>query len=163
MYGILISQTYQNSVQILKDNYWDPRRIFQGKRGLDSIGFGYNKLLLCIKQLNGITGFHTVVKFLDCLNNHYVFNIVEYYGAKFYLKNAVFWNVAQCRSCVNRHFGGTYRLQLLGRKIRERGTNVSRIIARGFFYPEDGGDTSLQNVGSYKIYAAPYPRRRHSS
>jgi hypothetical protein len=41
-------------------------------------------------------------------------------------KNAVFWDVAPCRSCVNRRFGGTYRLHLQGRKIRERGTSVSR-------------------------------------
>jgi hypothetical protein len=27
------------------------------------------------------------------------------------MKNAVFWNVAPCCSCVNRRFGGTYRLQ----------------------------------------------------
>jgi hypothetical protein len=40
--------------------------------------------------------------------------------------NAVFWDVAPCRSCVNRRFGGTYRLHLQGRKIRERGTSVSR-------------------------------------
>jgi hypothetical protein len=26
------------------------------------------------------------------------------------MKNAVFWDVAPCRSCVNRRFGGTYRL-----------------------------------------------------
>jgi hypothetical protein len=39
--------------------------------------------------------------------------------------NAVFWDVAPCRSCVNRRFGGTYRLNLQGRKIRERGTSVS--------------------------------------
>jgi hypothetical protein len=25
-------------------------------------------------------------------------------------------------------------------------------LARGFFYPEDGGDTFLRNVGSHKIY-----------
>jgi hypothetical protein len=42
------------------------------------------------------------------------------------LKNAVFWVVALCTACVNRHFGGTYRLHLQGRKIRERGTSVSR-------------------------------------
>jgi hypothetical protein len=35
------------------------------------------------------------------------------------LKNAVFWDVALCRSCVNLRFGGTYRLQLQDRKIRE--------------------------------------------
>jgi hypothetical protein len=36
-----------------------------------------------------------------------------------FLKNVVFWDVALCRSCVNRRFGGTYRLHLQGRKIRE--------------------------------------------
>jgi hypothetical protein len=35
------------------------------------------------------------------------------------MKNAVFWDVAPCTSCVNRRFGGTYRLHLQGRKIRE--------------------------------------------
>jgi hypothetical protein len=25
------------------------------------------------------------------------------------MKNAVFWDVAPCRSCVNRRFGGTHR------------------------------------------------------
>jgi hypothetical protein len=42
------------------------------------------------------------------------------------MKNAVFWDVAPCIFCVNRRFGGTYRLHLQGRKIRERGTSVSR-------------------------------------
>jgi hypothetical protein len=42
------------------------------------------------------------------------------------MKNAVFWDVAPCRSCVNRRFGGTYRLHLQSRKIRKRGTSVSR-------------------------------------
>jgi hypothetical protein len=32
-----------------------------------------------------------------------------------------------------------------------------------FFYPEDGGDMFLRNVGLYNIYTAPHPRRRHSS
>jgi hypothetical protein len=27
-------------------------------------------------------------------------------------------------------------------------------LARGFFYPEDGGDKLLRNVGSHKIYTA---------
>jgi hypothetical protein len=69
------------------------------------------------------------------------------------MKNAVFWDVAPCRSYVNRRFGGTYRLHLHGRKI----------VNRKFFYPEDGGDTFLRNVVSHKIYTAPHPRRRHSS
>jgi hypothetical protein len=39
------------------------------------------------------------------------------------MKNAVFWDVVQCRSCVNWRFGGRYRLHLRSRKIRERGTS----------------------------------------
>jgi hypothetical protein len=38
------------------------------------------------------------------------------------MKNAVFWDMAPCRSCVNRRFGGTYRPYFQGRKIRERGS-----------------------------------------
>jgi hypothetical protein len=41
--------------------------------------------------------------------------------------NAAFWDVVPCRSHVNRCFGGTYRLHLQGRKIRERGLSVSRL------------------------------------
>jgi hypothetical protein len=33
------------------------------------------------------------------------------------MKNAVFWDVTPCRSCVNRRFGGTYPHHLQGRKI----------------------------------------------
>jgi hypothetical protein len=51
------------------------------------------------------------------------------------MKNAVFWDVAQCRSCVNRRFGGTYRLHLQGRKIRERGTSVSRWLQFSRYVP----------------------------
>jgi hypothetical protein len=46
------------------------------------------------------------------------------------MKNAVFWDVVPCRYCVNRRFGGTYRLHLQGRKIRERGTSVRRWLQR---------------------------------
>jgi hypothetical protein len=42
------------------------------------------------------------------------------------LKNAVFWDVVPCISCVNRRFGGTYRLHLQGRKICECGTSLCR-------------------------------------
>jgi hypothetical protein len=42
------------------------------------------------------------------------------------MKNDVFWYVAPCRSCVNRRFGGMYRLHLQCRKICERGTSMSR-------------------------------------
>jgi hypothetical protein len=54
------------------------------------------------------------------------------------MKNVVFWDVALCSSCFNRRFGGTYHLHLQGRRIRERGTSVSR-------------------------WLQPHPRRRHSS
>jgi hypothetical protein len=42
------------------------------------------------------------------------------------MKNVVFWDVAPCRFCVNRCFGGTYHFHLRGREIRERGTSVNR-------------------------------------
>jgi hypothetical protein len=42
------------------------------------------------------------------------------------MKNTVLWDVVPCSSYVIRHFGGTYLLRLQGRKIRERGTSVSR-------------------------------------
>jgi hypothetical protein len=43
------------------------------------------------------------------------------------MKAVVLWDVALCTSCVKRRFGGMYRLQLQSRKIREMGTNVSRL------------------------------------
>jgi hypothetical protein len=47
------------------------------------------------------------------------------------MKNFVFGDVAPCRFCVNRRFGGT-------------AATCSRwFLARGFFYPEDGGDACL--------------------
>jgi hypothetical protein len=35
---------------------------------------------------------------------------ISFWGTPDYLKNAVFWNVASCRYCVNRRFGGKYRV-----------------------------------------------------
>jgi hypothetical protein len=49
------------------------------------------------------------------------------------MKNSVFWDVAPCRTCANRRFGGTYRLHLQGRKIHARGTSVSRWLQTAFF------------------------------
>jgi hypothetical protein len=60
------------------------------------------------------------------------------------LKNTVFWDVALCSSCVNRRFGDKYRLHLQGRKIRQRGTSVSRLLQTAAtrstrrYIPEDG-------------------------
>jgi hypothetical protein len=58
------------------------------------------------------------------------------------MKNAVFWDVVPCSSCVNRR---------------------SWFHARRLFYHEDGGDTFLRNVGSHNNYTTPHPRKRHSS
>jgi hypothetical protein len=43
------------------------------------------------------------------------------------MKNAVFGDVARCRSCVNRRFGVTYCLHLQSRKIRERGNQLEQV------------------------------------
>jgi hypothetical protein len=134
-------------------------------------------------------------------------------------KNVVFWDVAPCRSCVNRRFGGTYRLHLHPKNLKSYHSSthsttrdaskqeyqllctLSSFIDAGAIapslvfsssstihalmlpalasvcsvnasttpdgsrtlYPEDGSDTLFRNVGSHKIYTAPYPRRRRSS
>jgi hypothetical protein len=78
------------------------------------------------------------------------------------MTNAVFWDVVQCRSCANRRFAGTYRLQLQGRQIRERETSVFRLLAGWSVYPEVWSDTFLRNVCSNKIYTTPHPKRQLS-
>jgi hypothetical protein len=52
------------------------------------------------------------------LNNKLTFVRFEVFTAAT-MKNAIFWDVAPCRSSVNRRFRGTYRLHLQGRKVRE--------------------------------------------
>jgi hypothetical protein len=42
------------------------------------------------------------------------------------MKKAVFWDVALCRNCVNRRFGGMYRLHLQGRRQEEIHERTSR-------------------------------------
>jgi hypothetical protein len=54
-------------------------------------------------------------------------------------KNAVFWDVALCSSCVNQ------RLQPPAQRW---------LLTHRFFYPEDGGDIFLRNVASHKNYGA---------
>jgi hypothetical protein len=51
-----------------------------------------------------------------------------------YMKNADFWNVAPCRYCVIRRFGGTYRLHFQGTAA----TCSRRDRARVFFIPGSG-------------------------
>jgi hypothetical protein len=55
------------------------------------------------------------------------------------LKSAVLWDVAPCRSYVKWGFGGTCRLHLQGRRIRERWTSVNRWLpwrCRRYFPPK---------------------------
>jgi hypothetical protein len=48
------------------------------------------------------------------------------------MKNAVSWDVASCRPCVNRRFGGTYRLIFMVEKSASEEPASS-----GFFYHEN--------------------------
>jgi hypothetical protein len=57
------------------------------------------------------------------------------------VKNTVFLDAAPCRSCVNRRFGGTYRLRLQAKNPRERGTSW-------FHIPEDG----ILQIYSISVY-----------
>jgi hypothetical protein len=62
------------------------------------------------------------------------------------MENAVLWDVALCRSCVNRRFGGTYRLHLQSRKIRERETSVSRWLQTVIGYCDEWEPGIAQSV-----------------
>jgi hypothetical protein len=62
------------------------------------------------------------------------------------MKNAVFWDVAPCRSCA-----------------QTAATCSGWFLARGFFYPEDGGDKTRRTSGTTAISPAPHPRGRYSS
>jgi hypothetical protein len=53
------------------------------------------------------------------------------------MKNAVFWDVAPCRSCVNRRFGGTYFSTLKTEAILSSETSVHTGATRRHI-PEDG-------------------------
>jgi hypothetical protein len=86
------------------------------------------------------------VAFLKFILNCYILEIAFFYEfyEKFviltwfwdvWLKNAVFWDVASRRSCVNRCFGGTYYLHLQGRKIRERGSkHLLTLVPRSWIF-----------------------------
>jgi hypothetical protein len=66
---------------------------------------------------------------------------------KYRLKNTTFWDITPCSPLkVNRRFGGTYRLHLLGRIRRARYQQIlatcfhAGILLSLFFGPEYGGD-----------------------
>jgi hypothetical protein len=66
------------------------------------------------------------IHILFLISRRFVVSDFRYAETWLNMKNAVFWDVAPCRSSVNRRFGGTYRYHPQGRKIRVRGTSLSR-------------------------------------
>jgi hypothetical protein len=66
------------------------------------------------------------------------------------MKNAVFLDVVPCRFYMNRRFGGKYRLHLQGKKIRERGTSVSRWLQLQLQPPAHAGSKVplIPNLGT---------------
>jgi hypothetical protein len=76
----------------------------------------------------------------------------------------IFWEMMPCGSYKNRRFGGSYRLPLQGAlvsyefvPIQELTTVLCNQLA--LVHPEDGGDTILRNVDSYKSHTASSPKR----
>jgi hypothetical protein len=67
------------------------------------------------------------------------------------MKSAIFWDIkARSLLKVNRRFGGTYRLHLQVRRIREARNQCEgkcTCFHGLLFGPEDGGDLFLRNVG----------------
>jgi hypothetical protein len=72
------------------------------------------------------------------------------------MKNAVFWDVVPCRSCVNRRLGGMYRLHLQGRKIGERGTSVSKWLQLADFCT-----LKMEAIRSFETSVHTRSTRRH--
>jgi hypothetical protein len=74
-------------------------------------------------------------------------------------KNTVFWDVALCRSCVTQHFGGTYRLQLQGRKILEAA--CLQPTAHAGFSLTDFSTLKMEAIRSSEMSAHTRTTRRH--
>jgi hypothetical protein len=60
-----------------------------------------------------------------------------------------------CGSYKNRRFGGSVSYESV--PIQELTTSLCNLLA--LVHPEDGGDTILRNVGSYKSHTVSSPRR----
>jgi hypothetical protein len=64
------------------------------------------------------------------------------------IKSTIFWDITPCSLFkVNRRFGGTYRLNLQGRRNKFSKKTSSKQVANDFFDLEDGGDMFLRNIG----------------
>jgi hypothetical protein len=64
-----------------------------------------------------------------------------------------------CGSYMTRRFGGSYRLHLQGERVQADTEHWFALYLLVLVHPEDGGDTILRNVGSYKSHMASSPRR----
>jgi hypothetical protein len=69
------------------------------------------------------------------------------------MKNAVFWDVTQCRSLNNGRFGGNIASAIRMVRIDDLGTTLAITSSRN----------TLRNNGSYKSNTASHRRRQHSS
>jgi hypothetical protein len=65
----------------------------------------------------------------------------------------IFWEMTACGSYKNRRFGVSYEPV----PIQELTTSLCNQLA--LMHPEDGGDTIILNVGSYKRHTVSFPRR----
>jgi hypothetical protein len=65
----------------------------------------------------------------------------------------IFWEMTPCGSYKNRRFGGSLRVVAYTRAYN------FALCLLALVHPEDGGDTILRNVGSYKSHTASSPRR----
>jgi hypothetical protein len=73
------------------------------------------------------------------------------------MKNAVFWDVAPCRSCVNRRFGGTYRLHLQLTYLLNPFLLYPAVSRLFLFLSFTGGRTAWT---SDQLVARPLPKHR---
>jgi hypothetical protein len=70
------------------------------------------------------------------------------------VKSAVLWDITPCDSCTNRRSCLCSVLRLLV---------TANIAPSSLIHPDDGYDTFLRNVGSYKSHTSSHLMRWHSS
>jgi Ca2+/Na+ antiporter len=78
------------------------------------------------------------------------------------MKKAVFWDVAPCRYCVNRRFGGTYRLHLHGRREKNpRARNQREQMLIVSTYSLFSSTLKMEAISSSEISVNTISTRRH--
>jgi hypothetical protein len=68
----------------------------------------------------------------------------------------IFWEMTPCGSYKNRRFRGIL-VFYESLPVQKLTTSLCNLLA--LVHPEDGGDTILRNVGSYKSHTVSSPRR----